>query len=77
MTISSRFAAEIGLLRHGAAGHSWKFEKVNLKFEKVRKSSRSTCDHDCYRKTLSILNIATLLNFMQYNAVQQGSDYTA
>jgi len=53
-----------------------KFEEINLKFgkfEKVkdiinfRKSSRS--------RLLS--NIVTLLNFMQYNAVQQDSDYTA
>jgi len=59
-----------------------KFEEINLKFKKVRKSSRynkvrkssrSTCNHDCYRKTLSSLNIVTLLNFMQYNTVQQGS----
>jgi len=34
-------------------------------------------NHYCYRKTLSILNIVTLLNCMQYNGVQQGSDYTA
>ena len=57
-----------------------KFEEINIKFGKVRKSSRSTCNHDRYWKTLSILsilNIVTLLNFMQYNAVQQGSDYTA
>jgi len=40
------------------------------KFEEVRDPHAS-----CYRKTLSILNIVTLLNFMQYNAVQQGSDY--
>jgi len=54
-----------------------KFEEINLKFEKVRKSLRSTCNNDCYRKTLSCLNSVTLLSFMQYNAVQQGSDYTA
>jgi len=55
-----------------------KFEKVQdiIKFEKVRKSSRSTCNNDCYRKTLSCLNSLTLLSFMQYNAVQEGSDYT-
>jgi len=35
------------------------------------------CNHDCYRKIHSILNIVTLLNCMQYNAVQQGSNYTA
>jgi len=43
-----------------------KFEEINLKFEKVRKSSRynkvrkssrSTCNHDCYRNTLSIVLI--------------------
>jgi len=60
-----------------------KFEEINLKFgkvrkssrySKVRKSSRSACNHDCYRK--SILNIVTVLNFMQYNALQQGSDYS-
>ena len=41
-----------------------KFEEISLQFgkvqkssryNKVRKSSRSTCNHDCYRKTLSIL----------------------
>ena len=48
-----------------------KFEKVQdvIKFKRVRKSSRSTLNHNCYRKTLSILNIVTMLNCMQYNAL--------
>jgi len=50
-----------------------KFEEINLKFKKVRKSLRSTFNHNCYRKTLNVLNIVTMLNFMQYNALHQGS----
>jgi len=51
-----------------------KFEKVQdvIKFEKVFLSSRSTLNHNCYRKTLSIVNI-TMLNGMQYNTLQEGS----
>ena len=58
------------------------FEETNLKFEKVQdnnkvqKSSKkfgSTYNHKCYWKTLRIFNIVTLLNCMQYNALQQGS----
>jgi len=45
-----------------------KFEEVNLKLKivrkssrckKVRKSSRSTFNHNCYRKTLSTVNTVT------------------
>ena len=55
-----------------------KFKEINLKFKKVRKSSRcnkvqksskssrSTLNHKCYRKTLRKLNIVTMLNCMQY-----------
>ena len=38
-----------------------RFEEINSKFKKVRKSLRSTFSHNCYRKTLSMLNIVTVL----------------
>ena len=41
-----------------------KFEEVNLKFGKVRKSSRSTCNHDCYLFTrLSYFHVVYFLFF--------------
>ena len=43
------------------------------KVRKCPKSSRFIFNHNCYRKTLSIVNIVTILNCMQYNALQQGS----
>jgi len=36
-----------------------KFEEINLKFNKVRKSSISAFNHSSYRKTLNILNIVS------------------
>jgi len=47
---------------HGIRTPGVKFGEINLKFKKVRKSSRSTFSHNCYRKTLSILGIVTVFS---------------
>jgi len=52
-------------------------EEIDLKFQKSLKkfkmlsSSRYTFNHNCYRKSLGIVNIVTVSNCMQYNALQQ------
>jgi len=56
-----------------------KFEEINLKFRKVRKSFflkfkiHIQSQQYCYRTTISIVCIVTMLKCVQYNALQQGS----
>jgi len=57
-----------GALRCAQCCRFKKFEKVQdvIEFEQVFKSSRSTFNHNCYRKTLSTVNTVTILNCMQH-----------
>jgi len=56
-----------------------KFEEINLKFRKVRKSFfkkfkiHIQSQQYCYRTTISIVCVVTMLKCVQYNALQQGS----
>ena len=43
-----------------------KFEEINLKVQKVRKSSRSTFSHSCQQKSLAIICTLEFMNFLLF-----------